>query len=431
MPTVAMKPCRHESHHPSRIAPVVCLCLRVLLFAGCGKTEPPQFHAERGGHRQGATLHPNSSKRSPTSCDAMFGTPDEPFVLPDTGLDLKKIRVAAGPVRSDEFGRETGLYRRHCGHCHGTTGDGLGPTAMILNPYPRDYRQGKFKFKSTERPTKPTDDDLELVLRNGVPGTAMPSFDLLPDAQIKALVEYVKYLSIRGETEIRLIDAIADLSEGEKLPIARADAGRRDPEAACRESWTTAVREHHSAAGEACRSNWPRRSPRARAVLRHQGQLCEVPRPQRPGRRPDERLRRLEQADHGIDQGLGWRRDAGCEPTVDLSSEERSARAAHVAAVSAALATDSLPPRTATPRNLRQGIYRGGRRPVDIYRRIYAGINGMPMPAVGPATSGRQGDAGTRGDLEPGRLRPVAAVRANQPATPPEADHAEPGQVLN
>ena len=26
----------------------------------------------------------------------------------------------------------------------------------------------------------------------------MPSFDLLPDAQIKALVEYVKYLSMRG-----------------------------------------------------------------------------------------------------------------------------------------------------------------------------------------------------------------------------------------
>jgi mono/diheme cytochrome c family protein len=32
------------------------------------------------------------------------------------------------------------------------------------------------------------------------------------------------------------------------------------------------------------------------------------------------------------------------------------------------------------PRNLTRGIYRGGRRPVDLYRRLYEGINGTPMP---------------------------------------------------
>jgi hypothetical protein len=35
------------------------------------------------------------------------------------------------------------------------------------------------------------------------------------------------------------------------------------------------------------------------------------------------------------------------------------------------------------PRNITQGIFRGGRRPIDIYRRIYSGINGTPMPAIG------------------------------------------------
>jgi mono/diheme cytochrome c family protein len=35
------------------------------------------------------------------------------------------------------------------------------------------------------------------------------------------------------------------------------------------------------------------------------------------------------------------------------------------------------------PRNLTTGIYRGGRRPIDIYRRIYAGIKGTPMAAFG------------------------------------------------
>ena len=195
--------------------------LVLVALAGCGKSDPPQFHANMVAMVQ-QQIPADAQQGIANILDAMFGTPDNPFVLNETGLDLQKLKIAAGPVRSDEFGLETGLYRRHCAHCHGTTGDGLGPTAMILNPYPRDYRQGKFKFKSTERPAKPTEHDLETVIRQGVQGTAMPSFALLPDAQIKALVEYVKYLSLRGQTEIRLIDATAELSEGDKLKTDRA-----------------------------------------------------------------------------------------------------------------------------------------------------------------------------------------------------------------
>ena len=33
------------------------------------------------------------------------------------------------------------------------------------------------------------------------------------------------------------------------------------------------------------------------------------------------------------------------------------------------------------PRNLTEGIYRGGRRPIDIFRRINAGIKGTAMPS--------------------------------------------------
>ena len=37
--------------------------------------------------------------------------------------------------------------------------------------------------------------------------------------------------------------------------------------------------------------------------------------------------------------------------------------------------------RTAYPANLAMGMLHGGRRPIDIYRRIYSGINGTPMPS--------------------------------------------------
>ena len=51
-----------------------------------------------------------------------------------------------------------------------------------------------------------------------------------------------------------------------------------------------------------------------------------------------------------------------------------------------------LPPRNAIPRNLRDGHrIRGGRRPIDVFWRISAGIAGTPMPASGPAAPGGQG----------------------------------------
>ena len=137
--------------------------------------------------------------------DAMFGTPDKPFVLAETGLTLKKIQLAAGPVWSDQAGKQRGLYRQHCVHCHGTTGDGAGPTAAILNPYPRDYRQGKFKFKSTERAGRADRrrSGADHSRRRARHGHALVRSAARPD-EVDSLVEYVKYLSMRGQTEIKL-----------------------------------------------------------------------------------------------------------------------------------------------------------------------------------------------------------------------------------
>src|SRR5690606_36005256 len=155
---------------------------------------------------------------------AMFGTPDAPHVpaLPEfdtsTVLNINRLDMAAGPVESDQQGNPRGLYREHCAHCHGITGDGLGPTAAFLNPYPRDYRKGQYKFKSTPIGSRPTHDDLRRILTEGIPGTAMPSFKLLPADELDALVHYVKYLSIRGEVERALVtNTLSELDESDRL----------------------------------------------------------------------------------------------------------------------------------------------------------------------------------------------------------------------
>ena len=50
--------------------------------------------------------------------------------------------------------------------------------------------------------------------------------------------------------------------------------------------------------------------------------------------------------------------------------------------------------------NITARMLHGGRRPIDIYRRIYTGINGTPMPAFGQIFRGR-----ARFDLASGALR--------------------------
>ncbi|NUQ64978.1 MAG: cytochrome c, partial [Pirellulales bacterium] len=54
----------------------------------------------------------------------------------------------------------------------------------------------------------------------------------------------------------------------------------------------------------------------------------------------------------------------------------------------------TLPIQRLRARDFREGIFRGGNRPVDLYYRVDAGIHGTPMPAAGPS-------GGTQGVLKP------------------------------
>src|SRR6186997_48140 len=70
----------------------------------------------------------------------------------------------------------TALYEQRCAVCHGKTGRGDGPFAGLLDPRPRDFTTGRFKFRSTETGSLPTDEDLAASITNGLHGTSMPSW---------------------------------------------------------------------------------------------------------------------------------------------------------------------------------------------------------------------------------------------------------------
>ncbi len=82
------------------------------------------------------------------------------------------------PEATEEFiEKGRGIYFRRCSFCHGLLGDGEGPAAKYLDPRPRDFTLGTFKFRTTQSGQLPTDDDLFRTVSRGLPGTAMQSFD--------------------------------------------------------------------------------------------------------------------------------------------------------------------------------------------------------------------------------------------------------------
>lgn len=331
-----------------------------LLVSGCSFSGPAEFPLNLEG-RDPKTISLAQNEALKEAMTALFGTPDEPRVPEGSGLALDRLKAAAGPVASSADGTQRGLFRQHCASCHGLAGEGAGPSASLLNPYPRDYRLGLFKFTSTLPGVKPAIVDLELTLLRGIPGTAMPSFARLQSEEIAALAEYVQYLSIRGETERFLVQLVVD--EDEYLPLDMAhvkDEGLRPVVAA----WEA-----------------PQKDP----------SLTVTPPPRPPLDTPAERLASIARG-----KELYAKKDAQCVKChgpqgkgdgeqTDLYDDWNKPKQGLSPGETADLAKlYTLPSQQIRPRDFTKGIFRGGARPEDLYLRIYIGIKGTPMPGVGP-----------------------------------------------
>ena len=83
------------------------------------------------------------------------------------------------------------VYELKCVGCHGDKGDGKGPAAELLMPKPRDFTSGIYKIRTTAN-KMPTDQDLFRLITDGMPGTSMPSWAVLPEKDRWNLVAYIK-----------------------------------------------------------------------------------------------------------------------------------------------------------------------------------------------------------------------------------------------
>jgi len=233
-------------------------------------------------------------------------------------------------VGSDAISREhllqgEAVFAKYCAQCHGITGDGAGPAAEYLNPRPRDYRRGIFKFTSTPYGSKPLREDLLRTIRNGAKGTAMPSFALLDDDDLQAVVDYVLVLTHRGELEGMLV--VEAQSEDEIDPDNVPGYLKR-----ITDSWAEA-----------------------------RGKVVTPISPLVP------------YSDESVEIGKKafLTATAGC-----FKCHGQEGRGEEIP--NADREPGAPPVRSA---DLTSGMFHGGNRPIDIYRRIYSGINGTPMPS--------------------------------------------------
>ena len=331
-----------------------------------------------------------------------FGTPDEPKLPPlftedeeyKDLLSLDKLKMAAGPAPEGTQVGETGLFRQQCASCHGMTGQGRGTVASSQNPYPRDFRRGIFKYKTTNRNAKPTKEDLRRTLVHGLDGTQMPKFNSLSSVQIDSLIDYIVYLSIRGELERQLVTLATDLDEGERIyQFELAESGNAEQKETLADQLEEAQDELIDVADswiEAADEVEEPDEPDETIVAGFNDEAADAEELQASLKRGRE-LFLSSTAACSKCHGESAKGDGKQLPDYDDWTKEWTSSIQldpqNHGALLPFLVDGALPPQPLAPRNLVEGRFRGGRDPNAIYQRIVYGIAGSPMPAAALKTS--------------------------------------------
>lgn len=221
-------------------------------------------------------------------------------------------------------------YNMHCVGCHGSTADGAGPAARHLDPRPRVLAKGVFKFTSTASGEPPLREDLFATLTRGLAGSSMPEFRLVSSELRWDMVEYVRYVAMRGAFR-RLVLEIAQ--DDEEVPD---EEDLLEYAEIVLESWSP----------EYLKPVFPPISePEYDAASIERGRV--------------------------VFTDTGGANCASCHGTTGVGDGPSAGNFRDAWGYPLA------------PRDLTTGVFRAGDTSVDLYRSIMTGITGTPMPSYG------------------------------------------------
>jgi mono/diheme cytochrome c family protein len=155
-----------------------------------------------------------NSVRPAVLTDSSSFVQDIPFqsarVLPP--VDVMKVSGATPEL----VAKGKDLFQTTCASCHGDNGEGNGPTAVTLNPKPRNFHE-LTGWKNGSKVAQ-----IYKTLQDGIPGSAMASFNYLPPIDRFALIHFVRSLAAGqpadSQAELQGLETTYQLSKGTNTP---------------------------------------------------------------------------------------------------------------------------------------------------------------------------------------------------------------------
>lgn len=244
---------------------------------------------------------------------------------PKRVADTSELSLAQWPM-SDAAKRGQVVYGRYCLGCHGQEGAGDGAAAAELQPRPRNFQRGHFKFRSTPSGKLPKEEDLMRTITCGLPGSSMPAFHLVPEPMRRDVAQYVLHLATfrKGKSEVADVMSRDNLTLAQVLETKIADIKK--------EVWKSQVVDVEKIPVPPSPPVTAQMLADAKARYEKECAAC-----------------------HGVD-GTGNGPSSGT--LHDWQFDE------------------------IRPRDFTTGLFRAGSRPEDLYMRMKTGLNGTPMPAT-------------------------------------------------
>ena len=244
-----------------------------------------------------------------------WGTPTNFFPQIQTAL------CPEPPPSVSQFHDGAKLYVQHCANCHGERGDGNGITSLTTKA--RYFGHEPYKFTMTTGTKIPTDDTLLTTIRRGIAGSSMPSFDQLPESDLRAIITHIRSLTRKGMYEYLVTKAKKDFDDGGDDPDPVKLSAKADTQ--CQVGTPLPLPSQFAELSQESIAN-------GKKVFVASCAACHGP------------------------EGKGDGQQVN-DPKFLNSNGTR-----------------------AIPRNLTTGVFKGGREKEQLYARIKLGIPGTPMP---------------------------------------------------